>query len=169
MAKRKKCKYCGVRYSVDDFCRIMQAEGASSSQLKPDERSSNEDTSDLLSDRKVVICMFCDEKCKSFEELLSHGSAHFPVAEPNFQCNECPETFAKKCELNYRKKSYHNPYAWSYTCKICDLKFSRRARLLQHRRLHAKQLCNYPCPFGCEKTFLCICSTTLHVYVKHEF
>lgn len=72
-------------------------------------------------------CAACDYNSKKFVLLKNHYKRH--VVSKNLHCNECPEVFAQKNELNHHKTTIHN----IKICRKCNMEFHNFENYMQHK------------------------------------
>ncbi|CAL1294336.1 unnamed protein product [Larinioides sclopetarius] len=123
-------------------------------------------------------CKVCQRPCFTEEEIIKHFKAEHPKCicnqcnymaehayvikrhsirhiENGVVCDICGKHYKDHYILKMHVKMVHMPAEVMFTCEICDKKFTRKAHLKRHLRIHAPHR-PFKCPFcsyrGCEKS-----------------
>ena len=90
---------------------------------------------------KSLVCLFCDLKCSSHEELILHLQIH-NVAKP-YLCMECGKGYAYKGSLKSHVES-HTKEKLLYECNKCDYICANKRNLTNHKIAHSSDK-NFSC------------------------
>lgn len=78
----------------------------------------------------VFACVVCDYNSKKFILLRNHFKRHLVGSH---QCNDCPNSYPQKSELNYHKSTVHG----RKVCRKCNIEFESLESFLEHKSSHA--------------------------------
>lgn len=85
------------------------------------------------------------------------------------KCDQCPKVFKTRYSLKYHKLGNHNPSNIKpFKCAECQMGFTRKTLLNQHKRTHLKYTERIKCDFeGCEVRFVKHGDKTHHMRLVH--
>ncbi|GFR14338.1 zinc finger and SCAN domain-containing protein 10 [Trichonephila clavata] len=98
------------------------------------------------------ICSHCNYMAEHAYVIKRHSIRHI---ENGIVCDTCGKYYKDHYILKMHIKMVHMPAEVVFTCEICDKKFTRKAHLKRHLRIHEPHrpykcsFCNYR---GCEKS-----------------
>ncbi|XP_055953216.1 uncharacterized protein LOC129988948 isoform X2 [Argiope bruennichi] len=98
------------------------------------------------------ICNQCNYMAEHAYVIKRHSIRHI---ENGVVCDICGKHYKDHYILKMHIKMVHMPAEVMFTCEICEKKFTRKAHLKRHLRIHAPHR-PFKCPFcsyrGCEKS-----------------
>ncbi|XP_071043245.1 uncharacterized protein [Parasteatoda tepidariorum] len=125
----KKCKICRKIFSTED-----------------------ELISHFKSDHPKCICNECNYMAEHSYVVKRHALRHMNAG---CVCKLCGKRYKDHYILKMHIKMVHLPAETMYTCEICNKKFTRKAHLKRHLRIHEPDR-PYKCSFceyrGCERS-----------------
>ena len=150
--KRMFIDHCRYRHWMRNLvCDICNATYANESSLQFHLKRHHESS--------LKICPFCDKTCKGEKNIYHHvknmhAYQNLDLLKEKYTCELCPagdtSSFLNQVNLNRHKETIHKK-AQETECDICHRKFSQKATMMRHRRIHL-DIKPFKCGI-CELTF----------------
>lgn len=110
-----------------------------------------------------LSCSQCQKGFLNTKSLNRHKRIHDFV-----RCSDCDEQLPNWSKLVIHRRRYHQP-APTFTCDLCDKKFTRRPNLREHMKLHSMSAEVYQCHYeNCAKFYTAKRNLYSHIRSKHE-
>ncbi|XP_060569622.1 zinc finger protein 35-like [Ruditapes philippinarum] len=113
------------------------------------------------------ICSFCDHMAEHAYIIKRHTMRHTQVG---CKCDVCGKVYKDQYVLKMHVKMVHMPAEVLFECNVCSKKFTRKAHLKRHLRIHDPEK-PFKCPHcqyrGCEKSDI-VKHLLVHEEPKHQ-
>ncbi|XP_045196595.2 zinc finger protein 236-like [Mercenaria mercenaria] len=113
------------------------------------------------------ICSYCDHMAEHAYIIKRHTMRHTQVG---CKCDVCGKVYKDQYVLKMHVKMVHMPAEVLFECNVCSKKFTRKAHLKRHLRIHDPEK-PFKCPQcqyrGCEKSDI-VKHLLVHEDPKHQ-